>query len=384
MRTGLRNLPLVRKATGKTSSPVIDSTTIQMNENQEIQISIVSACRNEVFHITSFLQSIEQQDLDGFTWEVIIADGLSTDGTRELLDQYSAAHPNVIVIPNPGRIVSTGLNKAIRAARGEIVLRLDAHTHYAPDYVRRCVETLRHTGADNVGGPARTRATCPVQQAIAAAYHSRFSTGGARFHNPGYEGWVDTVTYGCWRKETLERLGLFDENLVRNQDDELNLRLVRAGGKIWQNPEIISWYSPRSTVFGLFQQYFQYGYWKVVVIRKHRLPGSWRHVVPAAFVGTNLLLPFLTALFFAIGATVNFDRLEMSWLALTVCYAAANLMASILAARRSGWTTLLWLPPIFAAYHFSYGFGFLMGLFHSVAKPQETYSQESVLVRITR
>ena len=355
-----------------------------MNDTTEIQISIVSACRNEVTHIASFLQSIALQDLDGFTWEVIIADGMSTDGTRELLDRYSAAHSNVQVIPNPGRIVSTGLNEAIRAARGDVILRLDAHTHYAPDYVRCCVETLLQTGADNVGGPARTQAAGPVQQAIAAAYHSRFSTGGARFHDPSYEGWVDTVTYGCWRKETLERLGLFDESLVRNQDDELNLRLVRAGGKIWQNPAIVSWYAPRATVFGLFQQYFQYGYWKVLVIRKHRLPGSWRHVVPAAFVGANLLLPFLIALFLSIGATANFSRVETSWLVVTACYTIANLIASVLAARRSGWTTLPWLPPIFVAYHFSYGFGFLMGLFHSVAKPQETYSPESVLVRITR
>ncbi len=355
-----------------------------MNDVTEIQISIISACRNEISHIASFLQSIEQQDLDGFTWEAIIADGMSTDGTRELLDRYSSAHPNVQVIPNPGRIVSTGLNGAIRAARGDIILRLDAHTHYAPDYVRRCVETLLATGADNVGGPARTQALGSVQQAIAAAYHSRFSTGGARFHDTAYEGWVDTVTYGCWRKETLERLGLFDENLVRNQDDELNLRLVRAGGKIWQNPAITSWYSPRSTVLGLFQQYFQYGYWKVLVIRKHRIPGSWRHLVPAAFVVTNLLLPLLTAFFFALGASANLGRLERSWVAIAMCYAAANLVASVVAARRSGWTTLLWLPTIFAAYHFSYGFGFLMGLLHSVAKPPETYSPESVLVRLTR
>jgi GT2 family glycosyltransferase len=195
----------------------------------------------------------------------------------------------VRTIDNPRRVVSPGLNAAIRAARGAIVIRMDAHTSYAPDYCRRCVAELERTGADNVGGPARTRTQGTRARAFAAAYHSPFSTG-ARFHDENYEGWIDTVPYGCWRKETLERLGLFDETLVRNQDDELNLRLIRAGGKIWQSPDIVSWYSPRATLTALFLQYFQYGFWKAAVVRKHRLPGSWRHLVPVAFVLTHILL----------------------------------------------------------------------------------------------
>ena len=135
------------------------------------------------------------------------------------------------VIDNPGRIVSTGLNAAIRTARGDIVVRLDAHTAYAPDYIRRCVDVLESTGADNVGGPARTRANGRLGQAISAAYHNPFGSGGARFHNEEFEGYVDTVIYGCWRKTTLEQLGLFDEALVRNQDDELNFRLVRLAAR---------------------------------------------------------------------------------------------------------------------------------------------------------
>src|SRR5262249_47627952 len=151
----------------------------------------------------------------------------------------------------------------------------------ASDYCRRCLEALRLTGADNVGGAARTKASGLRARAIAAAYHSRFSTGGAKFHDERYEGYVDTVTYGCWHKSTLERLGLFDETLARNQDDELNLRLVRAGGKIWQSAAVVSWYRPRSSISALCRQYFQYGFWKVAVIRKHVLPASWRHLAPA-------------------------------------------------------------------------------------------------------
>ena len=182
------------------------------------------ACRNEKRHIRQFLDSLLAQDMSGMTWEAIIADGMSDDGTREILQEYGARHPQLRTIDNPRRVVSPGLNAAIRAARGAIVIRMDAHTCYAPDYCRRCVAELERTGADNVGGPARTRAQGTRARAFAAAYHSPFSTG-ARFHDETYEGWIDTVPYGCWRKETLERLGLFDESLVRNQDDELNLRL---------------------------------------------------------------------------------------------------------------------------------------------------------------
>jgi succinoglycan biosynthesis protein ExoA len=202
------------------------------------------------------------------------------------------------VIDNPGRIVSTGLNSAIKAARGEIVVRMDAHTEYAPDYVQQCVAVLQETGADNVGGPARTRAETYLEKAVAAAYHSRFAVGGARFHDVNYEGWVDTVTYGCWRREAFDRFGYFDEELVRNQDDEHNLRIIRDGGKIWQSPKIRSWYRPRGSLSALFKQYMQYGYWKVRVIQKHKLPASWRHLVPGAFVLALLVLILLSAFCF--------------------------------------------------------------------------------------
>lgn len=210
------------------------------------------------------------------------------------------SHPSSLsrlrLISNPGRITPTGLNAAIRGAQGDIIIRMDAHTEYAADYVRQCVEVLETTGADNVGGPAQTKAETYMEKVVAAAYHSPFSVGGARFHNVNYEGWVDTVTYGCWRRETFERFGYFDEELVRNQDDEHNLRILRGGGKIYQSPKIQSWYRPRGSLTALFKQYMQYGYWKVRVIQKHKLPASWRHLVPGAFV-LSLGLLFLLAAF---------------------------------------------------------------------------------------
>ena len=315
--------------------------------------SVVIPCRNEARHIESCLCSIAAQEPVDGGFEVLVVDGLSEDGTQEIIQQMGWEDSRVRLLKNPGRIVPLALNIGVQAARGQIILRMDVHTEYAPDYIRQCIQVLRETGADNVGGPARTKADSYWQRAIAAAYHSPFSVGGARFHQVDYEGYVDTVTYGCWYKDTLLRLGLFDEELVRNQDDELNLRLCRAGGKIWQSPRIKSWYKPRSSWWSLFKQYRQYGYWKVRVIQKHKLPASWRHLVPGAFViilaGNIVLLPFMS-------------WAPASLIALLATYLGFSLLASVTAARQAGWSLLPALPLVFAGYHFGYGLGFLRGL----------------------
>lgn len=325
-------------------------------------MSIVVACRNEAAHVARFLDSLGEQDMTGLDWEAILADGMSDDGTPQIVRAYCATHPRFRLIDNPNGIVSMGLNAAIRLARGDILLRMDVHTRYAPDYCRKCIEILESTGADNVGGPARTEAQGTLARAIAAAYHSRFSTGGGRFHDERYRGWVDTVPYGCWRRATFHRVGLFDGSLVRNQDDELNLRLRRAGGRIWQDPEIRSWYSPRATLARLFQQYFQYGFWKVPVIRKHRVPGSWRHLAPGLFVAALLGLPAAAALCAVCGARERAWGLVGLWLGALAVYAGATLVASLCTIRRAGWRALPYLPAVFATYHSAYGLGFLAGL----------------------
>jgi succinoglycan biosynthesis protein ExoA len=342
------------------ASPVIESKGLPQ-ASAVASISLVVACRNEYRHMRVFLDSLLRQDLDGFNWEIIVADGMSDDGTRSVLDYCVRRNPRISVIDNPARIVSSGLNAAIRMARGEIILRMDAHTEYAHDYVRKCVEALHRTNAGNVGGPARTKAQGLLARAIQAAYHSPFSTGGARFHDDNYSGFVDTVPYGCWRKETLLQLGLFDEELVRNQDDELNLRLTRNGGTIWQSSEIVSWYRPRASLFGLFRQYFQYGFWKVRVIRKHKLPGSWRHLMPGAFVAGNLLLLLAAAALAVAGSPLLAERALVLWAMVLFAYISACLLASCFAARRFGWQFFPYLPLTFAVFHVSYGLGFLIG-----------------------
>jgi succinoglycan biosynthesis protein ExoA len=328
-----------------------------------MKISVIVPCRNEQRHIREFLDSLLAQDLEaGWELEVLVADGMSDDGTRELLRQYGAQTPHVRMIDNPGRIVSTGLNAAIAASTGEIVIRMDAHTTYARDYIRESVRVLRESGADNVGGPWVAEGRGPIGKAIAAAFRSPFCTGGGKAHDRSYEGEVDTVYLGCWRRSVFERAGLFDPELVRNQDDEFNFRLRRLGARVWQSPRIKSSYTPRASLAALFRQYLQYGFWKVAVIRKHRALASWRHAVPALFVssilGSLALLILAAAGGFAKGAFAIGAALATGLMIYVVaCVASALAFAGSLEA----WALLV-LPGVIAMYHVAYGLGFLAGV----------------------
>lgn len=348
------------------------------------RVSIIVPCRNEAAHIRALLDAIDRQEgLDDFDWEAIVADGCSDDGTAQIIEAYAAEHPRIKLIRNPGRSVSTGLNQAIRLARGQIIVRMDVHTLYAPDYCCQSIRALIASGADNVGGPACTVSRGWIQKAVAAAYRSRFSTGGARFHDPHYEGFVDTVPYGCWWKATFDAIGMFDEHLARNQDDELNLRLIRRGGKIWQTPAIRSWYMPRASLCSLFRQYFQYGFWKVAVIQKHRVPASVRHLVPALFVAGNVLLLLTMATYLVFGSRSEAYMLAIEYV-MDALYLLVVFVASVVAARRDGWTLLWILPLVFTIYHLSYGSGFITGLYHQVRRGRSQRRIGEVFTELTR
>ena len=316
-------------------------------------ISVVVPCRNERAYIASCVRSILQQENVAGGFEVVIADGMSDDGTREILSELAATDPRVRIIDNFDRFTSCALNLAIRHSRGRFIARMDAHNVYASDYLRSCLETIEQSGADNVGGGWVCRGDSWLQKAIAVAHHSAFCVGGARCRNPAHEGPIDTVFGGFYRAEVFEKIGLFDESLVRNQDDEFNLRLIRAGGTIWQSPRIKSWYYPRSSLSALFRQYLQYGYWKAKVIQKHRVPASIRHLVPGAFAVCLLVLP-LVALFAPAALWL--------WIAILVLYGVCSLIAAVPGARREHWTYIGLLPVVFGCYHFAYGFGFLLGI----------------------
>jgi succinoglycan biosynthesis protein ExoA len=348
-------------------------------------ISSITPCRNEKQHIRAFLDSLFGQVLQpGWILEVLIADGESDDGTREILDEYARRVAAVRVVDNPGRIVSMGLNAALMQAKGEIIVRMDAHTTYAEDYLRECISVLRESGADNVGGPWIAKGRGPWGEAIAAAFCSPFCSGGGRAHDPTYEGEVDTVYLGCWPRSVFSRIGLFDPNLVRNQDDEFNFRLVRSGGKIWQSPRIRSSYVTRSSVPRLFRQYLQYGFWKVAVIRKHRGLASWRHAVPALFVTSILLasLAMILALWLRLPAMLNAVAvLSAAELAL---YLIASSIATLLCGRSLAVTTALLLPPVFAIYHIAYGLGFLIGIVSPATAEGDRNEQGSLFTALTR
>jgi len=323
--------------------------------NTSVQkVSVIVPCRNEVEYIEQFVKSVSNQMLTGIDLEIIIADGMSDDGTRDKLKNILDQYDHLRVIDNPDRTTPAALNHAIRAAKGEIIIRMDVHSEYSFDYISECIQQLNTTGADNVGGAWHAKGVNYLQNAIALAFQSPFSSGGAGSHSLAYEGLVDTVYLGCWKKKTLEAIGLFDETFVRNQDDELNLRIVRSGGKIWQSPTIKSWYYPRASLLTLFKQYMQYGYWKVRVIQKHKTPASIRHLVPGIFIFSLIALSLL-ALFS--------KTAQLTLVTLLSCYILGTALATIHACRRLD--QLLYLPIlpfIFTAFHFGYGYGFLRGV----------------------
>jgi succinoglycan biosynthesis protein ExoA len=338
-------------------------------------VSIIVPCRNEKDYIESSVRSILAQhsvlgdmEIPG-DMEIIVADGMSDDGTSEVLKKLGSEHSQLRVIENPSRIIASGLNSAIRQAQGNVIVRMDAHTKYAPDYVRQCIAVLKETEADNVGGPWVAEGKGYIGRAIAAAFQSPFAVGGARGHNPDYEGFADTVYLGCWRRDVFDRIGLFNEELVRSEDDELSLRLTRAGGKIWQSPRIRSWYSPRASLGALFKQCVADGYWKVRVIQKHKLPASIRHLVPGGFLLSLIILPFV-GLWLALAM--------WCWLALIVTYLLSSIVASLVTARSRGWQFLPLLPIVFACYHFGYGYGFLRAVvdfFILKGKPNQKFTR---------
>ena len=333
-------------------------------------VSIIVPCRNEVEYIDDFLRSVLSQKITR-KFEILIADGISDDGTSEKLLNWCEKDDRICVVNNKLKTVSYGLNKAIKVARNDIIIRMDVHTIYDINYIEACVNALEKTNAQNVGGAARTKSNTYFQKANSLAYHSKFSVGGSMFHNINYEGFVDTVPYGCWYKNYLEKIGLFDEELVRNQDDELNLRITLSGGKIWQSSQIKSWYFPRSSLKSLFSQYMQYGYWKVRVMQKHKLATSIRHFVPGIFVFSVLML-----LLGSIFSSVLLNILLLLLLTYFVAILIASIMSTI-----GNWKYIFIMPLIFLSYHIGYGYGFNRGVFDFILLNRKANNKFKKLTR---
>jgi succinoglycan biosynthesis protein ExoA len=310
--------------------------------------------RNEADFIAESLGAVLGQDYPADRFEVIVADGMSDDGTREIVTAFGQQRqdPRVTLIDNPQRIVSTGLNAALQVARGDVIVRVDGHTVITPSYVGECVRTLLRSSADNVGGRMDAVGDTRFGEVVAVATSSPFGVGGSRFHYSEKEELVDTVYMGAWRRDVFRRIGAFDVELVRNQDDEFNYRLRERGGTILLAPAIESRYHTRGTPRTLWRQYFGYGFWKVIVLRKHPRQASVRHLVPPVFAGSLVLTAVLAPF-------VGLDRLLFE--TEVGVYASANLTASAWCVRRVGARSVPLLPPVFAILHLGYGFGFLAG-----------------------
>jgi succinoglycan biosynthesis protein ExoA len=266
------------------------------------QVAVVMPIRNEVRHLADAVSSILHQGYAG-ELEICLAVAPSTDGTEALADELAARHDNVRVVANPVGVTPAGLNAAIAATSGPIIVRVDGHAQLSPGYITRAVQTLDRTGAVNVGGVQRAQGETPLEHAIAVAMTSPLGAGGARFHIGGTEGPVDTVYLGVFRRDALEAVGGFDETLIRNQDYELNIRLRNAGGVVWFDPELWVTYRPRSSLRALARQYGEYGAWKRHVLRRH--PGSVKArqvapvIVTAGVVGGVILGPWWRRAFLA-------------------------------------------------------------------------------------
>jgi len=311
-------------------------------------VSVVIPMRDEAAHIATCIDSVLAQDYPAARLEVVVVDGDSDDNSGEVLRGYGS---RLRVLRNPSRIVPTAMNIGIRAARGDIVARLDAHTVLEPDYVRIGVEVLQRTGADNVGGPMRSVGGGRLGDAIALAMSSRFGIG-AYFHFATEDREADSVYMGMYPRVVFERIGLFDEELVRNQDDELNYRLRKSGGRIFLTTRMRSSYQNRQSLTALSRQFFQYGWWKIRVLQKHPRQMNVRHFVPPLFI---------LALILSLAASVWLPDAVWLFCAGIEAYGVALVGAAAAIAGRHGAQHFPRLLPIFATIHFSWATGFLLG-----------------------
>jgi succinoglycan biosynthesis protein ExoA len=321
--------------------------------SEEPLVSVVMPVRNEAGFISKSLGAVLSQNYPKDKLEILVADGMSEDGTREIVLEKAREYPNIVLLENPSGHTPSALNSAIRKSRGSVIVRVDGHTIITENYVHECVDALKRSGADNAGGKMTAAGTNTTGEAVALATSHPFGVGGARFHYSHKEEWVDTVYLGAWRREIFDKIGFFDEEMLRNQDDEWNYRLIKNGGRILLSPRIRSLYTVRSSLNSLWKQYFDYGLWKVRVLQKHHHQMRVTQFVPPLFVLAIIMFLFAAAFFNLWGPLI----------VLTGAYIAANFFVSAGIAYSNGWEKLFMLPVVFAVLHLSYGSGFLAGMF---------------------
>jgi glycosyltransferase involved in cell wall biosynthesis len=334
------------------------------------RVTIAMPAYNEERYIEACIASVQAQDYPRNLIEILIADGRSTDRTREIIAALAAADPRIHLVDNPARLQAAGLGQMVKQAAGDIVVRMDVHCEYAPDYVRRCVEVLERTGADNVGGSQRARARTAFQRALCAALGSPLGVGGARYRSPDAEGFVDTVFLGAFRRRVFETVGLWDPGAITNEDAELNQRILDSGGQIYLSREIVVHYFPRDSFKTLARQYYKYGIGRARTLLKL---GSFPNVRPA--------LPFLMVAGGMVLLTV-----PPLWPLAPVAFATYALATGAEAVRvgaKLGPAAIPTIWAIFPTLHLSHGIGFAAGLLRYLRNPDWPAEPERVARRVT-
>ncbi len=325
-------------------------------------VSFVVPVRNEEERIRACLQSLIEQSYPASDYEIIVVDGRSSDRTREIIEEIHRQHPHVRCLENPAGIVPTAMNIGIRAARGEVIIRADGHNVYPRDYAANCVKCLERTGADNVGGPC---VTIPADESfsakiVAAVLSSPFGVGNSKFRTSREEGFVDTVPFGAFRREIFDRVGMYNEKLVRNQDNELNARIRKAGGKIYLTRALTTLYHPVKSFPGLLKCAFKTSRWHIFTLRENKESMSLRHLAPAVFLIILLLLSpasFISAL-------------ARSLLIGMMCiYLPAGFYFSLRSKNKRHLSVALVQPFASFCFHLAYGAGTIIGLIYLFREP---------------
>lgn len=316
-----------------------------------MNVAVVIPALNEEAYIEACVRSVVDNDYQAGQITVFVSDGRSTDKTREIIETMSQQHPNVHLIDNPARITPIALNLGLKASKADVKIILGAHSVVAQDFIRQNVQTLiDFPEAGCVGGVIENVFETEEAAAIGKAMSSPFGVGNATFRTGGKNGFVDTVAFGAYRNEVFEKIGYFDEDLVRNQDDEFNHRLLSNGFKIYLNNAIQCQYFVRASFAKLWKQYFQYGYWKVFVNRKVKTVTTMRQLFPAALI-VGMVFGGLLSLFI--------PYLVFAWLLGMIAYIVGAIYFAI---QKSEGNDLWAIIKTFFILHFSYGLGYLKGI----------------------
>jgi len=319
-------------------------------------VTILVPSRNEARFIRDCLLSILANSYPKDLTEVLVIDGLSDDGTRKEVERIAADSMRVKMVDNPRRTTPCALNVGIQQAKGDVVVRMDAHATYPQDYISKLIDWQRKSGADNVGGIRMAVAAdrTPMAMAIAYGMSHPFAVGTSNYQAGLTEPkWVDTVWGGCFKKELFKTVGLFDEQLIRNQDDEFNQRLIARGGRILLVPDVVSYYYPRSSLAQLWRMFYQYGYFKPLVALKLGRIGTVRQLIPIVCLGLLVGLSFVS-----IGSHPS----RLTLLLLIVAYLLADFTVSFAVGLSSGLRCVGWMLLVFPVMHVSYGLGYARGI----------------------